>query len=180
MLPRLVIVTGPPGAGKTTFSKRLGTTLQMPVITKDLVKESLMAEFSVESRETSQVLGRAAFRVLYDITEALLQAGMSLIVEAPFSRQSVGELNRLIKASSPAIVQVTVDPTVAVGRYRDRYAFGGRHAGHADSEALADLGARIKAGDYELPGLEIPKLLVDATIGYRPAIDDVVAWLGTL
>jgi AAA+ superfamily predicted ATPase len=41
-VPPLVIVCGPPAAGKTILSTTLGNQLGMPVLSKDLVKEAMM------------------------------------------------------------------------------------------------------------------------------------------
>jgi 2-phosphoglycerate kinase len=46
-LPLLVIVTGPPGAGKTAIATELRTRLGLPLITKDALKELLGAALGI-------------------------------------------------------------------------------------------------------------------------------------
>jgi adenylate kinase family enzyme len=45
--PKLVIVTGQPGSGKTTLSKELGKLLYLPVISRDEIKEGYVNTFNV-------------------------------------------------------------------------------------------------------------------------------------
>ena len=43
--PCLIVVTGMPGAGKTTFSRALGEALFLPVISRDQIKEGYVHTF---------------------------------------------------------------------------------------------------------------------------------------
>jgi predicted kinase len=68
VLPRLVIVTGAPGSGKTTLATRLSRELGLPMLTKDAIKEAMMETLPVTDREASKQLGAAIFRVLFTIS----------------------------------------------------------------------------------------------------------------
>ena len=46
--PKCVIVTGRPGAGKTTLSKELAQQLWMPVVSHDEIKEGYVNTFGVQ------------------------------------------------------------------------------------------------------------------------------------
>jgi adenylate kinase family enzyme len=46
--PKCIIVTGRAGAGKTTFSKKLGEQLWMPVISRDEIKQGYVNTFGIE------------------------------------------------------------------------------------------------------------------------------------
>ncbi len=56
MVGRLVIVGGAPATGKTTLARALGTSLGLPVITKDDVKEALATPFPTGDRDWSRQL----------------------------------------------------------------------------------------------------------------------------
>jgi hypothetical protein len=64
---------------------------------------------------------------------------------------------------------------LVVRRYRDRYESGQRHPGHFDAAVLSGLAARIQAGEFEAPLLEVPTLVVDTRDGYNPTLDRIVA-----
>src|SRR3954471_22990851 len=57
--PRLVLIVGAPGAGKTTLARHLGAALGFAVLTKDGLKEGLADELGsgdlVRSRELGQM-----------------------------------------------------------------------------------------------------------------------------
>jgi len=83
MLPRLVIVTGAPGTGKTILATRLSHELGLPLLTKDTIKEAMMDGLPVANREASMQLGAAAFRVAVMLSQSLLDAGIGIVLEGP-------------------------------------------------------------------------------------------------
>src|SRR3954453_10531269 len=84
-LPRLVVVTGPPGAGKTTVAAALRERLGLPLMAKDALKETLGDALECAGdRHESQRLGMATFHVQFAVVRELLAAGVSLIAEGNF------------------------------------------------------------------------------------------------
>jgi len=60
-LPRLlVLTTGLPGAGKTTLARQVAVALELPLLSKDIVKERLSDILGVHDRAWSMKLGAAA------------------------------------------------------------------------------------------------------------------------
>ena len=49
--PMCIIVTGRPGSGKTTLSKKLARRLWMPVISRDEIKEGYVNTYGVRHDE---------------------------------------------------------------------------------------------------------------------------------
>jgi hypothetical protein len=60
-----VVVSGPAGSGKTTLAVPLAAELQLPLISKDSIKEALADELGLGDDAWSQRLGAASFEVLY-------------------------------------------------------------------------------------------------------------------
>lgn len=126
--PVFVVVNGPPGSGKTSLAEQLAPALGLPLISKDVIKEALMAVWEVEDVETSRRLGRAAIAVMFSIAEDTSEGA---VLEANFRRSLAhDELTRL----PGAVIEVfcRCPREICLGRYRERA--GMRATGHLDSE----------------------------------------------
>ena len=57
--PLVVVVTGPPAAGKTTVARELACRLRLPLIAKDTIKEALFDGLGTGDLAWSRRLGEA-------------------------------------------------------------------------------------------------------------------------
>jgi adenylate kinase family enzyme len=60
----IVVVTGPPAAGKTTIARGLVEHLGLPLFEKDAIKELLYETIGAGDRDRSREIGFAAFALL--------------------------------------------------------------------------------------------------------------------
>jgi predicted kinase len=169
-LPKLVVVTGPPGAGKTTIAAALGERLGLPLIAKDTLKEALAEALGIAGdREASQRLGVATFRIQFGIVRELLLTGVSLIAEGNFRAAWFEDLPQA------EIVQVHVwaEPEILRGRLLARDAH--RHPVHYDREAADEIATRTAAGEWDALPLEGRLVKIDTTVW--PDLEQVLATL---
>jgi len=179
----LLIVNGSAASGKTTLAQALGAMLQLPVLSRDQIKESLMDSLGSPDRARSRELGAASYAVLYTLLEQLLQADMSLIVESNFSHgTSEPELIRVAANARIAQIHCQTSHEEVFRRYRERAESGTRHPGHhdTDAETIADLETSLRGNRHEPLSLDAPLLIVDTTDGYRPGIDEITAFTANL
>jgi hypothetical protein len=86
-MPRqIVLVSGPPGAGKTTLAVPLAAQLGFPLLTKDTIKEAIWDAFDPSPADLawSRRIGGAAMRVLWAVAACCPQA----VLEANFRPHS--------------------------------------------------------------------------------------------
>ena len=167
--PALLIVCGPPAAGKSTIARGIGDALGLPIVAKDAIKEALMDHVG-----GGPGVGAAAFAVQFAIARELLRAGAGLVLEGAFFRNQA-EIADVAAAATPVVIEVLCAIDVLERRYTERHE--GRHPGHRGLEALPDLHKRVEAGAYGVPDLRAPTLEVDTTHEMRPPLEEVVEWI---
>jgi predicted kinase len=179
--PPLVIVSGAPNSGKSTLVRFLAAELTLPLLTKDGFKEVLGDTLGAEDRDASKRLGAAAYELLYATAGWLLDAGTGAIVESNFWRGlSETRLAPLIARARPALVHCEAPLSTLLERHAERIARAERHAVHFDVAETEALRAAVENGTFEPLDLGVPTLRVDTTDGYRPGIEEVLAFVGTI
>jgi predicted kinase len=116
---QLVIVSGAPGAGKTTLAVPLAAELGFALLRKDRIKETLHDALGAPRPDLSwsRTLGAAAMELLW----ALAADAPAVVVEANFRPHSEYERGKLAAlAPHPVEVYCHCGPHVAARRYDDR------------------------------------------------------------
>lgn len=138
--PLLLIISGPPCAGKTTIGRWLAGKLRLPLFSRDAFKETLFDSLGWSDLEWSQRLGGASYALLYHTAEALLAAGCSLIVESNFDPQYDTQRLRDLAARCPfrpLQLRCMAAGPVLFERFKQRVMSGARHPGHRDELNIA-------------------------------------------
>ena len=130
--PLLILVSGMPATGKTTFAAWLGERLSVPVASKDVIKEQLYDTLGFRSREEKVALGEAALHLLYYFAERHLCAGLPVILENNYDINSKPGLLQLIETypCRTLTVHFTADYRTLYNRFLERDRSPGRHRGH--------------------------------------------------
>jgi predicted kinase len=125
----VVVVTGLAGSGKTTVAKALADALDVPLISKDAIKEALFAAVGAGDFDWASLLSRAADAALVRIAAGLDRG----VLDNYWRPETVDQLAAVVNA--PMVeVYCRVDPGVAADRFLSRI----RHRGHGDAERDPD------------------------------------------
>ncbi len=154
--PLLVIVNGPPAAGKTTIADTLARELALPCYGKDLFKDILFDTLGSSDREWSIQVGAASVRILMEIAATELRARRSFVLENAFvPKFDLPRLQRLRKHFSFDVAQVWchAPANLLFDRFHARSTAGGRHPGHVDDRMTFEQFERlvIERGYAPLP-----------------------------
>lgn len=128
-----VVVSGLPASGKTTLSRLLSKALDLPLLDKDDILESLFASLGVETRADRERLSRASDHVLEVMAAASAGAVLSSFWRrAELSSSSGTPTGWLRELPGATVIEVLCEcpPSLAAQRFAGR----ARHVGHFDRD----------------------------------------------
>jgi predicted kinase len=177
--PTLVVVSGPPGSGKTSLAHALGPAIACPVICRDEIKEGMVhAQGDDFIPDVGDSLTKRTFPVFFEVLRVLVTAGVTVVAEAAFQDGTwrMG-LEPLMGLARLRVVQCSVDEAVARERIERRRANVASRRAHADGQLLVRGGSR--AASFERLSIPAPSIVVDTTDGYAPDLEQVVGFVAS-
>lgn len=183
MQPILVLVGGLAGSGKTTLGRALAQRLELPVLSRDLLKAgaalTLAEPLDAHRPQPLQSdiarggrAGRVGIRALLAVATTLVDHGISFGVEQSWSaRFSTDELRPIVQRCRAVQIHCTIPRELAI----DRFAARRHRPSHPDAEILAAMrDGSFDWDDYDRPlELGVLTLNVDTSDGYRPSLAEI-------
>ena len=164
--PVLIIVSGPPTSGKTTLAKSIAQKFNLPLITKDSLKEILFDTIGWKDREWSKKVGSASFSIMHYLLDSLMATNQSIIIEGNFKTEFESDhIRPRLKQFNYQAIQIMCqcDGKILFDRFKQRSESGDRHPGHCDTLNYDELKDSLLIGKYEPLDIESPIIIFDST-----------------
>ena len=135
------LVTGLPATGKTTLARALARALQVPLLSKDAIKEPLLDALGASDRAASRHLSDISFALLFALADEHLAVTGAVVLDGNFRpgehEQAVqGLLARHVPMSCTQVLCRVAEP-LRQERLQARAGDGTRHPGHQDAAWVA-------------------------------------------
>ena len=132
MAPNLILITGLPASGKSSFAEYASRELSLPVIGKDDIKEHLFDTVGFRSYEEKTQLDIASANIMMYTAARILSCGESVILDNNFEDRNLPNLEKLVKDHTCNVITVRFKGDVGViyKRFLARESSPSRHLGH--------------------------------------------------
>jgi len=178
--PMLIVVSGAPGSGKTTLARRIADDLDLLLISKDAIKESLADSVGLpRTVDESSRLGDAAYAAMFALGASTLDAGRIAILDSNFRRgRSEPELASVAAGRPVRVLHCIADRATIERRYRGRAAT--RHPCHLDQLRVGDVLRELADGSYEPLAIpDAPVLVIRTDDDEMPALGPMLSFLSS-
>ena len=179
--PYCIIITGRPGSGKATLSKKLAEKLHLPVVSRDEIKEGFVVSTDSTHLDLPDDTNWKATEAFFKTTMLLLESNVSVVVEAAFQHKvwSIA-IPDWIELSRTRIVICEPESDLCAKRHLERgLADSSRERFHGDARVrhYRETGEVLGPSEYASPSFDCPTLKVDTEYSYDPNIKEIIDWL---
>lgn len=168
MKPRVILVTGRPGVGKSTLAARLASALRVPLLSRDALKEGIVSTTGKGHAELPDETNRRVTDVFFETLRRWCEGGVSVVGEAAFQHARWAAFLTPLGEIAEVRMLVCECEEWDLDQRRARRAVLDPFHRHAHGSA--------SGRSYLAPQLPFPTLTVDTTVEYRPQFEVLVAF----
>ncbi len=140
------------------------------MVVRDEIKQGLVLADDGYRAEPGDAMTRHATEVFFDVLRVMLDAGCAVVAEAAFQdRVWNPRLTALSELADVRIIRCDAPQEVRRERVARRLEADGHRRAHADHSLTFQDG-------FQRVEMDVPTLDVDTSDGYRPGMDEIVAF----
>lgn len=162
----IIIISGPPSAGKSTLAKKLSERYRFPIVSCDSIKELLFDAFHCNNLALYKMSRAASYNLMYSIIELFLQCKQPFIIDSVLSSREIKKkLSRIHQNYNFKCLHINLAASGKIlwERYQKRSASGLRHPGYLDNLRKKQLEKRILKGYSRPPNIKGKIIEIDTT-----------------
>lgn len=177
----IIAMKGHPGTGKSTLAHSIASSLRVPLIDKDDIRDSTVPLQHLPTPTPSSLLNDLSYNAIWQIASTQLRLGLTVVVDSPLSRRAhLDSLLSIAQSAGAWVVVVECKPSdQAEWRRRLERRTGGSHkpATWRDLEKLLE----GYGGCTEYDVSDVPKMVVDTTarVGLEELCSSVVEFIAS-
>ncbi|MFA5894583.1 MAG: AAA family ATPase [Candidatus Shapirobacteria bacterium] len=155
--PKLIVITGAPGTGKTTIAKKISEEFSLPLIIKDKIKESLFDNLGWDipgwdPDSWQKKIGIGSIELMHYFSRILISKTVSHIIESNFVPKFADQKLTDLRTKYPfSIFQIYVkcDHKVLIDRFKKRVSDPSRHPGHGEETYFDELEEALSTNRFD-------------------------------
>jgi predicted kinase len=173
--PRLIVVSGRGGSGKTTLAHQLASVVGCPAICRDEIKEGMVhAHGPGFEAAPGDPLTQRTYPLFFNVIRLLLDGGVTVVAEAAFQHAAWERgLTPLSALADLRVLRCSTTNEERLRRRRRRLAEVATRAAHADEPLLFN----DVPQPWDAIHIDAPTLDVNTTHGYTPALHEIAAFV---
>lgn len=179
--PTCIIITGQPGAGKSTLAGKIAPRLHLPRLSRDELKEGYVNTFGKSHSDLPNDTNKKVSRQFFSTVEEWLRADISLLIEAAFQHNVwLPAVTQWAQIAQIIVILCHTDPKLTMRRRLDRQVEDATRIFYHGETPIAHSkasGQRPPRHRYVEPKLDVPTLTVDTTDQYRPNIETIIQFI---
>ena len=142
--PYIILIAGASATGKTTFAKYASSSLYIPLVCKDEIKQILWNKEQYEKDyylHCNKLNGTIAYKILFYFTEQLMKTQKPFILESNFRKQAEDTLKELIKRYKYKVMTILFNADIEIlhKRFLLRDQLAERHPGLKSEGFYSDI-----------------------------------------
>lgn len=160
----MIIISGPPAAGKTTIARPLARAIGYPLLCMDEVKERLADAIGPEAMPIADELGDAAVQQVFAFARELLTHDVPVIIEGFFqSDRYSADLADIADLANTVLIHLKASDAELKARYENRALAEARHWIHGDLARLGTLTPELPEFMAKPLHLDVARFTIDTT-----------------